>query len=78
MNDDSLAAGIVRARPPLLSQDVTCFDSGAVFLLKALFYPVTAVAFLVLCLRLGGRSFTGTYFLIGVLAFAGAAELMGD
>jgi putative colanic acid biosynthesis UDP-glucose lipid carrier transferase len=78
MNDDSLAAGIVRGRLPLLSQDVTCFDSGTVFLVKALFYPVTAVAFFVLCLWLGNRAFTGTYFLIGVLTFAGAAEFLGD
>jgi putative colanic acid biosysnthesis UDP-glucose lipid carrier transferase len=78
MNDDSLAAGIVRARHPLLSQDVTCFDPGAVFLVKALFYPVTAVAYFMLCLWLAKRPFTGTYFLIGVLTFAGAAELLGD
>jgi putative colanic acid biosynthesis UDP-glucose lipid carrier transferase len=78
MNDDSLAAGIVRARPSLKSQDVTSFDSGAVFLVKALFYPVTAVAFFVLCLWLGRRAFSGTYFLIAVLTFAGAAELLGD
>jgi Undecaprenyl-phosphate glucose phosphotransferase len=78
MNDDSLAAGIVRARPSLTSQDVTSFDSGAVFLVKALFYPVTAVAFFVLCLWLGRRAFSGTYFLIAVLTFAGAAELLGD
>jgi putative colanic acid biosysnthesis UDP-glucose lipid carrier transferase len=78
MNDDSLAAGIVRARPHPLSQDVTSFDSGPVFLVKALFYPVTAVVFFLVCLRLGNRSFTGSYFLIAVLTFAGAAELLGD
>jgi putative colanic acid biosynthesis UDP-glucose lipid carrier transferase len=78
MNDDSLAAGIVRARPPPLSQDVTSFDSAAVFLVKALFNPVTAVTFFVLCLWLGKRSFSGTHFLIAVLTFAGAAEFLGD
>jgi putative colanic acid biosynthesis UDP-glucose lipid carrier transferase len=75
---DSLPAGIVGARSQPQSQDVTSFDSSAVFLVKALFYPVTAVAFFVLCLWLGKRPFTGTYFLIAVLTFAGAAELLGD
>src|ERR1700722_13578967 len=78
MIDDSLPAGIVRARLHTLSQDVTSFDSGAVFLVKALFYPVAADAFFVLCLWLANRPFTGYYFLIAVLTFAGAAELLGD
>ena len=72
-----LEVRIARSRSHI-SHDVTSFDSGAVFLVKALFYPVTVVAFLTLCLWLGGRSFGGTYFLIGVLAFAGAAELLGN
>jgi putative colanic acid biosysnthesis UDP-glucose lipid carrier transferase len=70
-------ARIARARSQM-SHDVTSFDSGAVFLIKALFYPVTVVAFLALCLELGDRPFSGTHFLIAVLAFAGAAELLGD
>src|SRR5579863_8718898 len=78
MIDESLVADIVRARSKPQSQDVTSFDSGAVFMVKALFYPVAAVAFLVFCLWLGHRSFTGTYFLIAVLTFAGTAELLGD
>jgi putative colanic acid biosysnthesis UDP-glucose lipid carrier transferase len=79
MMDDSLAPRIVRGRPQHdLSQDVTSFDSGAVFLVKALFYPVTAVALLALCLWVGNRSFTGSNFLIAVLTFAGAAEFLGD
>jgi putative colanic acid biosysnthesis UDP-glucose lipid carrier transferase len=78
MIDESLVADIVRARSQPQSQDVTSFDSGAVFMVKALFYPVTAVAFLVFCLWLGHRSFTGPYFLIAVLTFAGTAELLGD
>ena len=79
MRDDSLAADIVRGRSQHdLSQDVTSFDSGAVFLVKALFYPVTAVAFFALCLWVGNRAFTGSYFLIAVLTFAGAAEFLGD
>jgi putative colanic acid biosynthesis UDP-glucose lipid carrier transferase len=73
----SLGARIARARSHM-SHDVTSFDSGAVFLIKALFYPVTVVAFLALCLELGDRRFSGTYFLVAVLAFAGAGELLGD
>jgi putative colanic acid biosynthesis UDP-glucose lipid carrier transferase len=68
---------IARSRSHL-SHDVTSFDSGSVFLVKALFYPVTVVAFLALCLWWGGRPFSGTNFLIAVLAFAGAAELLGN
>jgi putative colanic acid biosynthesis UDP-glucose lipid carrier transferase len=77
ITEHPLGAGIVRTRAQI-SHDVTSFDSGAVFLVKALFYPVTVVAFLALCLWLGDRSLSGTYFLIAVLAFAGAAELLGD
>jgi putative colanic acid biosynthesis UDP-glucose lipid carrier transferase len=75
---DSLPTGIVRTRSKPQAQDVTSFDSSAVFLVKALFYPVTAVAFFGLCLWLGKRPLTGSYFLIAVLTFAGAAELLGD
>lgn len=79
MTDDSLAADIARGRSQHdQSQDVTSFDSGAVFLVKALFYPVTAVAFFALCLWVGNRALTGSYFLIAVLTFAGAAEFLGD
>jgi putative colanic acid biosysnthesis UDP-glucose lipid carrier transferase len=78
MIDESLVADIVRARSQPQSQGVTSFDSGTVFMVKALFYPVTAVAFLVFCLWLGHRSFTGAYFLIAVLTFAGTAEFLGD
>lgn len=78
MIDDSLIADTVHARLQPRSQDVTSFDSAAVFMVKALFYPVATVAFLVFCLWLGKRSFSGTYFLIAVLAFAGTAELLGD
>jgi len=78
MIDESLVANILRARSQPQSQDVTSFDSGAVFMVKALFYPVTTVAFFVFCLWLGKRPFTGSYFLIAVLTFAGAAEFLGD
>jgi putative colanic acid biosynthesis UDP-glucose lipid carrier transferase len=77
ITEHSLGARIAIARSQM-SHDVTSFDSGAVFLIKALFYPVTVVAFFALCLWLGDRPFSGTQFLIAVLAFAGAAELLGD
>jgi putative colanic acid biosysnthesis UDP-glucose lipid carrier transferase len=79
MYENSPAAGIARGTPPhKLSHDVTSFDSGAVFLIKALFYPVTSVALFALCLWVGKRPFNGSHFLIAVLTFAGAAELLGD
>src|SRR5216684_2745156 len=78
MNDDSPTAGIARGRPLDLSHDVTSFDSGAVFLVKALFYPVTTVALFALCLWVGKRPYSGSHFLIGLLTFAGAAEFLGD
>ncbi|HEY2781529.1 MAG TPA: undecaprenyl-phosphate glucose phosphotransferase [Steroidobacteraceae bacterium] len=77
ITEHPVGVGVARSRAQI-SHDVTSFDSGAVFLVKALFYPVTVVAFLALCLWLGDRSLSGTYFLIAVLAFAGAAELLGD
>ena len=79
MNQDSPAAGIARRRAPHdLSHDVTSFDSGAVFLVKALFYPVTTVALFALCMWVGKRPYSGSHFLIAVLTFAGAAEFLGD
>jgi putative colanic acid biosysnthesis UDP-glucose lipid carrier transferase len=78
MLDESLVANILRARSQPQPQDVTFFDSGALFMVKALFYPVATVAFLIFCLWLGKRPLTGSYFLIGVLTFAGAAEFLGD
>jgi putative colanic acid biosynthesis UDP-glucose lipid carrier transferase len=66
-----------RARPDH-SHDVTSFDSGVVFLVKALFYPVTTVTFLAVCLWGVHRSISGAYFLIAMLAFIGTAELLGD
>jgi len=77
--EDSAVAGISRGRSLHdLSHDVTSFDSGAVFLVKALFYPVTTVALFALCLWVGKRPFTGVHFLISVLTFAGVAEFLGD
>src|SRR5258707_15408442 len=78
MNDDSPPAGIARGRPLDLSHDVTSFDSGAVFLVKALFYPVTTVALFALCLWVGKRPYSGAQFLIAVLTFAGVAVFLVD
>lgn len=79
MNDGPPVADILRGRfPRELSHDVTSFDSAVIFLIKSLFYPVIAVAFFALCLWLGNRAVTGCDFLIAILTFAGAAELLGD
>lgn len=79
MIEDTPATGIARGRPRYdLSHDVTSFDSGALFLVKALFYPVTAVTLFALCLWVAKRPYSGAHFLIAVLTFAGTAELLGD
>lgn len=80
MSENSSATQTTVGQLPadLTSHDVTSFDSGLVFVVKALFYPVGAVAFLALCLWLGERAFNGSYFLIAVLCFAGVAEFLGD
>jgi putative colanic acid biosynthesis UDP-glucose lipid carrier transferase len=78
-NDESSESEREQRTPAYHPQhNVTSFDSAAVFVFKSLFYPVTAVALLALCLRLGGRGFTGPHFLIAVLTFAGVAEFLGD
>jgi len=68
-----------RGKPPLydLLQEVTSFDSSAVFTVKALFYPVTTVVLFALCLWLAQRPCTGADFLIAVLTYAGVAEFLG-
>ncbi|MEP6549426.1 MAG: undecaprenyl-phosphate glucose phosphotransferase [Gammaproteobacteria bacterium] len=79
MNEAPPAADILRGQSPReMSHDVTSFDSAVIFLIKSLFYPVSAVAFFTLCLWMGNRAVTGCDFLIGILTFAGAAELLGD
>jgi putative colanic acid biosynthesis UDP-glucose lipid carrier transferase len=79
-NEDSSNFQFVEKAPPAyeLLQDVTSFDSSIVFLIKSLFYPVTAVALFALCMWLGHRPYSGADFLIAVLTFAGTAELLGD
>lgn len=58
-----------------LSNDVNSCDTASVFTVKALLYPVTAVAFLATCLWFWQRPLAGPYFLIAVMAFAGVGEL---
>ena len=79
MDEDGPVTGLMRRSSGYdLLQDVTSFDSGAVFLVKALFYPVTAVSLLALCLWVAQRPYTGAHFLMAVLTFAGTAEFLGD
>ncbi len=79
MNEPAAAADILRGRSTRdLSHDVTSFDSAVIFLIKSLFYPLSAVAFFALCLWMGNRAVTGCDYLIAILTFAGAAELLGD
>ena len=59
------------------SSGVSATDPTAVFVIKSLLNPVVAVVVLALCLALRGESLQGPYFLIAVLGFAGAAELLG-
>jgi putative colanic acid biosysnthesis UDP-glucose lipid carrier transferase len=79
MDEERPVTGLMRRSSGYdLLQDVTSFDTGAVFLVKALFYPVTAVGLLALCLWVAERPYTGAHFLIAVLTFAGTAEFLGD
>jgi putative colanic acid biosysnthesis UDP-glucose lipid carrier transferase len=78
MSEQAPASTQVRKMPAYdLLQEVTSFDSGPVFLVKALFYPVTTVAVFALCLWVDGRPYNGADFLISVLTFAGVAEFLG-
>ncbi|MEP6885010.1 MAG: undecaprenyl-phosphate glucose phosphotransferase [Gammaproteobacteria bacterium] len=77
MIEDPVSDLLGRRSPQNRSHDVTSFDSAIVFLIKSLFYPVTAVAFFTLCLWLGARPVTGSDYLIAILTFAGAAEFLG-
>jgi putative colanic acid biosynthesis UDP-glucose lipid carrier transferase len=56
---------------------VSAADPTAVFVVKSLLNPVVAVLTLVVCLLVRGESLHGPYFLVAVLGFAGAAELLG-
>jgi putative colanic acid biosysnthesis UDP-glucose lipid carrier transferase len=59
------------------SSAVSASDPTAVFVVKSLLNPVVAVLTLAVCVAVRGESLHGAYFLIAVLGFAGAAELLG-
>jgi putative colanic acid biosynthesis UDP-glucose lipid carrier transferase len=55
---------------------VSAAEPTAVFVVKSLLNPVVAVFTLVACLAARHESLHGPYFLVAVLGFAGAAELL--
>ena len=59
------------------SAGVSAADPTAVFVVKSLLNPVVAVLALAVCLVMRDESLRGPYFLVAVLGFAGAAELLG-
>jgi hypothetical protein len=59
------------------SSAVSAADPTAVFVVKSLLNPVVAVLTLAVCVAVRGESLHGPYFLVAVLGFAGAAELLG-
>jgi putative colanic acid biosysnthesis UDP-glucose lipid carrier transferase len=54
----------------------TTVDSPAVFLIKCLLLPTIPLLTLFLCLELANEPIRGRYFLIAVLTFIGASELL--
>lgn len=56
--------------------DVSASDSFSVFALKSLLYPTIPVLTLIVCLVAWNEPLYGPYFLVGVLAFLGAADLL--
>lgn len=58
------------------SGDVSASDSFSVFALKSLLYPIIPVVTLIISLLAWGEPMYGPYFLVGVLAFLGAADLL--
>ena len=59
------------------SSAVSAADPTAVFVVKSLLNPVVAVLTLAVCVAIRDESLRGPYFLVAVLGFAGAAELLG-
>jgi putative colanic acid biosysnthesis UDP-glucose lipid carrier transferase len=55
---------------------VSAADASIVFIVKSLLFPVATVLTLLLCLLSWQESLSGTYFLIAVLAFFGAADVL--
>ena len=68
------------SRQPLSFNDrasgVSASEPLSLFVLKSLLYPIVPVVTLALSLLLWREGLQGHYFLIGVLAFIGAAELL--
>ena len=58
------------------TQGVNAADASIVFVVKSLLYPVATVLTLLVCLLTWQESLSGTYFLMAVLAFFGAADLL--
>jgi putative colanic acid biosysnthesis UDP-glucose lipid carrier transferase len=58
------------------SGDVSPNEPISVFALKSLLYPTIPVVMLLVCVFAGGESLYGPYFLVGVLAFLGVADLL--
>src|SRR5262245_32865326 len=56
--------------------DVCAAEPFPVFALKSLLYPVIPVVTLIVCLIVADEPLYGPYFLIGVLAFLGVADLL--
>lgn len=56
--------------------DVSARDSFSVFALKSLLHPTVPVMTLLVCLFVWNEPLYGPYFLVGVLAFLGAADLL--
>src|SRR3979409_967311 len=63
---------------PLRNQThgVNAADASIVFIVKSLLYPVATVLTLLVWLLSWRESLSGTYFLVAVLAFFGAADLL--
>jgi putative colanic acid biosynthesis UDP-glucose lipid carrier transferase len=59
------------------SAGLSAADPSSVFVIKSLLNPVVAVLVLAACLAWREEPLRGPYFLIAVLGFAGAAELLG-
>jgi len=55
---------------------VSTADASIVFIVKSLLFPVATVVTLLMCLLGWRESLSGTYFLMAVLAFFGAADLL--
>jgi putative colanic acid biosynthesis UDP-glucose lipid carrier transferase len=64
----------------LRSRDVTALstvDSPAVFIVKSLLLPIIPVVMLYVCLAVAHEPLRGGYFLIAVLTFLGAPDVLG-